>query len=119
MKSASVNLRLNDPIAVLKAGLRTVRHHQLGWLKEDLIASGTLDGSKEGVYAKMFANFQAQQIYIGAQQDILGEDFNPLHVLLVRDKEGRFSFTKNIDVPKNHLSIAYLFARLRHQFIDL
>jgi hypothetical protein len=32
MKLASVNLRLNDPIAVLKAGLRTVRHHQIARL---------------------------------------------------------------------------------------
>jgi hypothetical protein len=57
----------------------------------------------------MFADFQAQQIYIRAQQDILGEDFNPLiHVMPGRDEEGRFSFTKNVDVPKNHLSIAYL-----------
>ncbi len=30
----------SNPIATLKAGLRTVRHHALGWLKQDLIASG-------------------------------------------------------------------------------
>ncbi len=58
-----------------------MRHHTAGWLKEDLIANGSLDGSKEALYAKMFADFQAQKIYIRAQQDILGEDFNPLHVL--------------------------------------
>ncbi len=34
-----------DPIAILKGGVKTVRHHKLGWLKEDLLASGTLDGS--------------------------------------------------------------------------
>ena len=105
---ASVDYERNDPISVLKAGLRTVRHHTAGWLKEDLIANGSLDGSKEALYAKMFSDYQAQKIYIRAQQDILGEDFNPLHVLPGRDNEGRFSFTKNVDVPNNHLSIAYL-----------
>ncbi len=108
LKLASVEFERNDPIAVLKAGLRTVGHHTAGWLREDLIANGTLDGNKEAVYAKMFADYQAQQIYIRAQKDILGEDFNPLHILPGRDEEGRFAFTKNVDVPKNHLSIAYL-----------
>jgi hypothetical protein len=108
LKLASVDFGRNDPITLLKAGLRTVRHHTAGWLKEDLLANGTLDGTKEALYARMFADFQAQQIYIRAQQDILGEDYNPLHVLPGRDEEGRFSFTKNVDVPKNPLSIAYL-----------
>jgi hypothetical protein len=31
-----------------------------------------------------------------------------LHILPGRDEEGRFSYTKNVDVPKNPLSIAYL-----------
>ncbi len=43
-----------------------------------------------------------------AMRDILGEDYDPLHVLAGRDDEGKFTFTKNVDVPKNHLSLAYL-----------
>jgi hypothetical protein len=97
-----------DPIAILKAGVRVVRHHKLGWLREDLIADGSIDGSKEAVYTRIFTDFQAQQIHIRAQRDILGDDFNPLHVMPGRDGEGRFSFTKNVDVPKNYLSQAYL-----------
>ncbi len=49
LKLASVDFGRNDPISVLKAGLRTVRHHTAGWLKEDLIADGSLDGSKEAL----------------------------------------------------------------------
>jgi hypothetical protein len=56
----------------------------------------------------MFTDYNAQQVYIRAQQDIMGDDFNPLKVLPGRDEHGQFSFTKNVDVPKNHLSLAYL-----------
>jgi hypothetical protein len=41
-------------------------------------------------------------------RDILGEDYDPLHVLAGRDNEGKFIVNKNVDVPKNHLSLAYL-----------
>jgi hypothetical protein len=99
---------MSDPIAVLKAGTRFVRHHTKGWLKEDLLATGDLDGSKNGLHAKVWADYNAQKLYIRAQQDILGEDFNPLHTLPKRDHEGKFAFEKTVDVPKNHLSLAYL-----------
>jgi hypothetical protein len=56
----------------------------------------------------MFTDYNAQQVYIRAQQDIMGDDFNPLKVLPGRDEHGQFSFTKNVDVPKNHLSLAFL-----------
>jgi hypothetical protein len=73
-----------------------------------LLANGTLDGSKASLYARLFSDYQAQQIHIRAQKDILGSDYNPLHVIPGRDEEGRFAFTSNVDVPKNHLSLAYL-----------
>jgi hypothetical protein len=73
-----------------------------------LIANGILDGSKGSLHARLFSDFQAQQIHIHAQKDILGADFNPLHIMPGRDDEGRFAFTKNVDVPKNYLSQAYL-----------
>jgi hypothetical protein len=41
-------------------------------------------------------------------RDIFGDDYDPLHVLAARDNEGKFTFTKNVDVPKYHLSLAYL-----------
>jgi hypothetical protein len=41
-------------------------------------------------------------------KEILGEDYDPLHVLTGRDDEGKFTFLKNVDVPKNHPSLAYL-----------
>ena len=41
-------------------------------------------------------------------KDILGKDYNPLHVVPGRDEEGKFVFSSNVDVPKNHLSLAYL-----------
>jgi hypothetical protein len=88
--------------------VRTVRHHKLGWLQEDLLANGTLDGTKAALYQRLFSDFQAQQIHIRAQKDILGEDYDPLQVMPGRDEERRFSFTKNVDVPKNYLSQAYL-----------
>ncbi len=56
----------------------------------------------------MFADFQAQQIHIRAMKEILGPEFNPLHILPGRNEEGKSVFTKNVDVPENHLSIAYL-----------
>jgi hypothetical protein len=43
-----------------------------------------------------------------AQHDILGEDYNQLHVLPGRNIEGNFASTKNVDVPRNHLSLQYL-----------
>jgi hypothetical protein len=60
------------------------------------------------LHQKIFADFQAQQIHIRAMQEILGPEFNPLHIMPGRNEEGQFSFTKNVDVPKNHLSIVYL-----------
>ena len=56
----------------------------------------------------MWADYNAQKLYIRAQQDILGDDFNPLHTIPKRDGEGKFTFEKTVDVPKNHLSLAYL-----------
>jgi hypothetical protein len=100
--------KMSDPIGVLKAATRTVRHHKKGWLQEDLLASGHLDGTKNALHAKVWADYNAQKLYIRAQQDILGEDFNPLHTIPGRDVEGKFAFGKTVDVPKNHLSLAYL-----------
>jgi hypothetical protein len=97
-----------DPIAILREGTKTVRHHTQGWLKNDLLATGSLDGTKEALYAKVWGDYCAQLLYIKAQQDILGEDFNPLKVVPGRDDNGKFVFCKNVDVPKNHLSLSYL-----------
>ena len=47
--SKEARFKVIDPIAVLKAGLRTVCHHQFGWLAEDLNACGELDGTKESL----------------------------------------------------------------------
>jgi hypothetical protein len=63
---------ITDPIGVLKAARCTVRHHKKGWLKEDLLASGYFDGSKSALHAKVCADYNAQKLYIRAQQDILG-----------------------------------------------
>ncbi len=38
----------------------------------------------------------------------MGGDFNPLQTIPGRDFEGKFLFTKTVDVPKNHLSLSYL-----------
>jgi hypothetical protein len=38
----------------------------------------------------------------------MGAEFNPFHTIPGRDYEGKFVFTKSVDVPKNHLSLAYL-----------
>ncbi len=80
-KTVASKYNSSNPIGVLKAGLTTVRHHTLGWLKDDLIASGELDGTKEALHAKIWADYNAQKIYIQAQQDIMGEDFNPLRTI--------------------------------------
>ncbi len=77
-KAVPTKYKCSDPIGVLKAGSQTVT---LGWLKEDLIASGTLDDTKEALHAKIWADYNAQKIYIRAQQDIMGEYFNPLHTI--------------------------------------
>ncbi len=98
----------SEPIGVLKAATRTVRHHTKGWLRDDLIASGHLDETKEALHAKVWADYNAQKLYIRAQQDILGDDYNPLHTIPKRDGEGKFVFEKTVDVPKNHLILAYL-----------
>jgi hypothetical protein len=97
-----------DPIADLRAGLRTVRHHTPGWLKQDLIAAGKLEDTKDAIHRKIRADYNAQLIHIRAQQDIMGPDFNPLRIVPVRNDEGKFAFTKTVDVPKNHLSLTYL-----------
>ncbi len=97
-----------DPIAALKAGLRTVRHHKPGWLKEDLIAEGKLEDTKHAIHEKIWADYNAQLIHIRAQQDIMGPDFDPLRVVPTRNEDGQFAFTKVVDVPKNYLSLTYL-----------
>ena len=66
----------SDPISILKNGLSTVRHHKRGWLKEDHLKSGVLDGTKEKLYARIWADYTAQQIYIQAQKDILDHEGN-------------------------------------------
>ncbi len=91
-----------DPIGVLKAGLRTVRHHQFGWLEEDLKASGELDGTKEALNNHLWSDYIAQLVNMRAMREILGDDYDPLHVLAGRDNEGKFTFAKNVDVPKNY-----------------
>jgi hypothetical protein len=95
-------------LLLLKQASGQCRHYKLGWLQEDLLANGTLDGTKDALCKRLFADYQAQQIHIRAQKDILGEDYNPLQVMPGRDEEGRFSCTKNVDVPKNYLTQAYL-----------
>jgi hypothetical protein len=75
-----------DPIAALKAGLRTVRHHKQGWLKADLIAEGKLEDTKHAIHDKIGADYNAQLIHILAQQDIMGPDFDPLRVVPERDE---------------------------------
>jgi hypothetical protein len=108
--SEKVNTRFKvvDPVAVLKAGLRTVRHHQFGWLAEDLKASGEIQDTKESLQTRLWNDYNAQLVHMRAMRDILGDEYHPLHVLAGRDHEGKFTFTKNVDVPKNHLSLAYL-----------
>ncbi len=51
-----------DSIATLKAGMRTVRHHTKGWLKQDLIASGKLVDTKQAIHAKVWVDYNAQLI---------------------------------------------------------
>ena len=98
----------SDPIATLKAGVQTVRHHTKGWLKEDLIAAGKLEDNKKSIHGKIWADYIAQQIHIRAQQEIMGPDFDPLKVIPKRTDEGKFAFNKTVDVPKNHLSLTFL-----------
>ena len=69
---------------------------------------GKLEDTKEAIHAKIWADYNAQQIHIRAQKEILGDDFNPLLTIPKRDNEGRFVFTKTVDVPKSHLSLTYL-----------
>ena len=45
-----VKFAVVDPIGILKEGMRTVRHHTFGWLRDDLTASGKLDGAKESIF---------------------------------------------------------------------
>jgi hypothetical protein len=49
--------KLVDLIAVLKAAVHTVRHHKLGWLRNDLLADGTLDGSKDALHQNNICRF--------------------------------------------------------------
>ncbi len=73
-----------------------------------MTASGKLDGTKESLYSRVWADYNAQLIHVRAQKDILGDEYDPLHILPGRDGDGKFTFTKNVDVPKNHLTFAYL-----------
>ncbi len=97
-----------DPIGTLKEGMRSVRHHTFGWLRDDLTASGKLDGTKECLYSRVWGDYNAQLVHVRAQKEILGDEYDPLHILPGRDVEGKFTFTNNVDVPKNHLTLAYL-----------
>ncbi len=83
-----------DPIATLKAGVKTVRHHTRGWLKQDPISSGTLVDEKDAIQEKVWADYNAQLIHVRAQKDILGVEYNPLRTVLGRDDDGKFSFSK-------------------------
>jgi hypothetical protein len=80
----------------LKDGLKSVKHHKAGWLKEALLRNGELDGTKKALYARIWADYSAQLIHIRAQQEILGEDYNPLHVYSNRDKNGHFVSARKV-----------------------
>ncbi len=71
-----------DPIATLKAGVKTVRHHTRGWLKQDLISSGKLVDEKDAIQEKVWADYNAQLIHVRAQQDILGVLYLQCQILL-------------------------------------
>jgi hypothetical protein len=98
--SKEARFKVIDPIAVLKAGLRTVRHHQFGWLAEDLQACGELDGTKESLNTRLWSDYNAQLVHMRAMRDILGDDYDSLHVLAGRNNEGKFIVNKNVDVPR-------------------
>ncbi len=99
-----------DPIAILKAGVRTVRHHKLGWLREDLLANGFIDGTKEALYIHAYSQTFKHNKSTSGLKKTSWETISTLctSCLAGRDEEGRFSFTKNVDVPKNYLSQVYL-----------
>ncbi len=80
----------------LKDGLKSAKHHKLGWLKEALLRSGALDGTKKALYARIWADYSAQLIHMRAQQEIIGEDYNPLHVYCNRDKNGHFVSARKV-----------------------
>ena len=63
---------------------------------EALLRSGELDGTKKGLYARIWADYSAQLIHIRAQQEILGEEYNPLHVYCNRDKNGHFVSARKV-----------------------
>ncbi len=98
--SKEARFKVIDPTAVLKAGLRTVRHHQFGWLAEDLNTCGELDGTKESLNNCLWSDYNAQLVHMRAMRDILGDDYDPLHVLAGRNNEGKFIVNKNVDVPR-------------------
>ncbi len=87
----------------MKASLRTVRHHKKGWLKEELIGSGKLDGTKEALQAKIWADYNAQK-FTYAHSKTFWEKILIHYTLYLAVTAS----TKNVDVPKNHFSLSYL-----------
>jgi hypothetical protein len=62
-----------------------------GWLWKILLREGLVADSKEGKHARVWGDYQAQQLYIQAQKDIMPEGWDPLRPSITQHRlSGKF-----------------------------
>ncbi len=94
-------------IELLKWGLQYNRNVKEGWLKDLLIGEKIIEDTKEAKNQRLWADYQAQQVFIQGMQAALGDDFDPRASKQGREEIGDFAPNKN-GVPQNFLTVKYL-----------
>ncbi len=93
---AESNLRSWTAIKILKYGIEKKLCTKKGWLLKLLRKEGILDDSKQSKKARVWSDYQAQTLYIGAMKEVLEDDnLDPRRNSHVKSKkDGKF-------IPKN------------------
>ena len=66
-----------------------------------------LDGQKEGIQARFWSDYKAQELFMQGMQACMGDEFDPRVSKQEREANGDFGKNKN-DVPQNILTVKYI-----------
>ncbi len=100
-----------NPVQCLKYGKEKKLDTKEGWLWKILLKEGLVANAKEGKRARVWGDYQAQQLYIQAQKDVMPEDWDPLRPSSSQNRlSGKFqsSSKRQNPIPSNILTATYL-----------
>jgi hypothetical protein len=106
--------RKMNHIQFLQHGLEHGLHKREGWLWKALLVDGIVPDTREALRERCYNAFEAQKIYIMAQQQIMPEGWdprkNPFDSVKQQKGTGKFMSLQRVKnpVPTNILTQAYL-----------